>query len=81
MPTAAGINIVFGSMGFGFIQTGLLEREYGRIYQQLYDNRQAGDYEDVIYYDQITYDELMPQAERFIQRVRICCNCCGCRNG
>ena len=35
-------------LGLHFIKPGLLEAKYGRIYQQLYENRQSGDYEDFV---------------------------------
>lgn len=56
-------------MGLKFIQTGRLPREYGRIYQRLFDSRQAGDYEDFVYYDKETFEELRPLASRFIDAV------------
>lgn len=56
-------------LGLKFIQTGKLEREFGKIYQQLFDSRQAGDYEDFIYYDAEYYDDLYPQAIKFIDRI------------
>ncbi|MBD5171557.1 MAG: HEPN domain-containing protein [Bacteroidales bacterium] len=57
-------------LGLKFIHPGKLEREYGQIYQRLFDSRQAGDYEDFVYYDKASYDELRPLAEKFIERIR-----------
>lgn len=56
-------------LGLKFIHTGKLEREYGQIYQRLYDSRQAGDYEDFVYYDKESYEELYPLAVKFIDRI------------
>ncbi len=56
-------------LGLKFIQTGKLETEYGRIYQRLFDSRQAGDYEDFVYYDKETYEVLAPLALKFIERL------------
>lgn len=58
-------------LGLKFIHAGLLENEYGRIYQSLFDGRQAGDYEDFIYYDIDNYKELRPLAEKFIDRISV----------
>lgn len=57
-------------LGLKYIQTGKLDKEYGRIYQRLFESRQAGDYEDFIYYDSSTYAELLPMAEKFIKAVK-----------
>jgi len=66
--THKGVKVM---LGLKFIQTGKLEREYGRIYQRLFDSRQAGDYEDFVYYDKESYDELYPLAEKFINRISL----------
>ena len=57
-------------LGLKFIYTGKMEREYGQIYQRLFDSRQAGDYEDFVYYDNESYAQLRPLAIKFIERVR-----------
>ena len=56
-------------LGLKFVYPGLLEREYGQIYQRLFNSRQAGDYEDFVYYDKEQYDELAPLARKFIDRI------------
>lgn len=56
-------------LGLKFIVPGLLEPEYGRIYQLLFENRQSGDYEDFIYCDSNLYGYLRPQAENFVDRI------------
>lgn len=53
-------------LGLHFVKTGRLQAKYGRIYQQLFENRQSGDYEDFIYCDKELYDELFPQAKEFV---------------
>lgn len=37
-------NGIKAMIGLKFIRAGLLEQKYGRIYQQLFENRQSGDY-------------------------------------
>lgn len=56
-------------LGLKFIHAGKLEREYGQIYQRLFDSRQAGDYEDFVYYEVASYEELYPLAVKFIDRI------------
>ena len=55
-------------LGLKYIHTGKLDREYGRIYQRLFDSRQTGD-DDFVYYDNEAFDELRPLAEKFIDRI------------
>lgn len=65
--THKGIKVM---LGLKFIQPGILEREYGQIYQRLFNCRQASDYEDFVYYSKETYDELRPLSKKFIQRIK-----------
>lgn len=53
-------------IGLQFVKTGKLDVRYGRIYQQLFENRQSGDYEDFVYCDLELFNALRPQAEDFI---------------
>ena len=57
-------------LGLKFVRPGILEIEYGQIYQRLFDGRQAGDYEDFVYHDKAVYEELRPLAEKFILRIQ-----------
>lgn len=56
-------------LGLKFIHTGKLDKEYGQIYQRLFESRQAGDYEDFVYFDENTFAELLPLAVRFVDRM------------
>lgn len=56
-------------IGLQFVKTGKLEARFGRIYQQLFENRQSGDYEDFAYCDLELFNELRPQAEAFINQL------------
>ncbi len=66
VATHSGIKTM---LGMKFVQPGILEREYGRAYQRLFDSRQAADYEDFVINDIDTYEELYPLAVKFIDRV------------
>lgn len=57
-------------LGLKFIQTGKLDSEFGRIYQKLFNCRQAGDYDEFIYYDEETFNELRPLAVKFIEGLK-----------
>ena len=62
-------NGIKAMIGLKFIKTGILEQKYGRIYQQLFENRQSGDYEDFVYCDKELYDILHPQAKDFVEKL------------
>ena len=55
--------------GLHFVQSGLVDREDGRFFSDLYDRRQTGDYDDFISYDSETAIKLLEQAEDFIMRI------------
>ncbi len=56
-------------LGLKFISTGKLDREYGKIYQRLFDSRQAGDYDDFVYHDKEVYDELRILSVKFVTEI------------
>lgn len=66
IATHAGIKRM---LGLKFIMPGILEPEYGNIYQILFQNRQASDYEDFMYCTEDHYNDLRPMAEKFILRM------------
>ncbi len=61
-----GIRQMFG---LHFVQTGLVSKEDGRFFSDLYDRRQTGDYDDFVIYDEETVLKLYKQAEKFIERM------------
>ena len=65
--THAGIKTM---LGLKFIKPGLIPMKYGRIYQQLFENRQSGDYEDFVYCDKEMYGELEPLAIDFVSYMK-----------
>lgn len=52
-----------------FIKTGLLDIEQGKTLNQLFLNRQSGDYEDFIYCDLELFQDLRPRTESFIKAI------------
>jgi len=52
-----------------FIKTGKLDMEYGRIFAELYDWRQKGDYENLFDYDEKTVNFLFEPVLGMIKRI------------
>ena len=61
-------------LGLHFIQTGLISKEDGRLFSDLYDRRQTGDYDDFVFYDEETVKFFFQEAEKFIQRITVLTN-------
>ena len=61
-----GIRQMFG---LHLVQTGLVSKEDGRFFSDLYDRRQTGDYDDFFLYDEETVLSLFNQAKGFIERI------------
>ena len=61
-----GIRQMFG---LHLVQTGLVSKEDGRFFSDLYDRRQTGDYDDYFLYDEETVLDLFNQAKGFIERI------------
>jgi uncharacterized protein (UPF0332 family) len=55
--------------GLHFVQTGLVPKEDGRFFSDLYDRRQTGDYDDFVMYDEETVLSLFSKAKNFITRI------------
>ena len=54
------------NLGKHVVITGLLSSEQGRFYSRLFSKRSTGDYDDFVNHTLATVDDLLPQAERFI---------------
>ncbi|MEI7424338.1 MAG: hypothetical protein WCK18_19710 [Prolixibacteraceae bacterium] len=55
--------------GLHFVQSGIVSKEDGRFFSDLYDRRQTGDYDDYVLYDETTVLSLYNQAQEFIGRM------------
>jgi uncharacterized protein (UPF0332 family) len=53
-----------------FIKSGSIDNEFGRIYDKLFDNRQKGDYADLVRYDVAEVSEWLDEAKRFINEIK-----------
>lgn len=49
-----------------FVNPGLVEMKYGRLYQQLFDDRHRADYDPVANFEQEELQELLEQVTSFI---------------
>ena len=56
-------------LGLHFVQSGLVSKEDGRFFSDLYDRRQTGDYDDFVLYEEETVLKLYNQASGFIERM------------
>lgn len=61
-----GIRQMFG---LHFIQSGLVSKEDGRFFSDLYDRRQTGDYDDFVLYEEETVLKLYLLARGFNERI------------
>ncbi|MBP5376407.1 MAG: HEPN domain-containing protein [Bacteroidaceae bacterium] len=66
--THAGVKTM---LGLHFVSKGLISKESGRAFSNLYDSRQRGDYDEFVYSTIEEVDELYPRAQQFIKEVDI----------
>ena len=64
--THAGVKTM---LGLHFVSKGLISKESGRAFSNLFDCRQRGDYDEFVYSTLEEVDELYPKALRFIEEV------------
>ena len=58
-----------------FIKTKKLDIEYGRLFSELFDWRQKGDYENLFDFDEASVRPLFERVENFIKVVELEANC------
>jgi len=61
--THAGARQMFG---LHFVKTGLIDRELGKFYSDIFDKRQTGDYDDFITFTEMEIKSLLPPAKKLI---------------
>jgi uncharacterized protein (UPF0332 family) len=64
--THAGVKTM---LGLHFVSKGIISKESGRAYSNLYDCRQRGDYDEFVYSTIEEVDELFPKAQKFIEEI------------
>jgi uncharacterized protein (UPF0332 family) len=60
---------VIGLLGKYFITTGIISKEYNKLYQKLFDLRLGGDYSDWIIIEEEDIVPLVEPAEKFIETI------------
>lgn len=58
-------------LGLHFVSKGLLSKESGQAFTNLYNSRQRGDYDDFVYSTLEEVEELFPKAQTFIEEVDV----------
>jgi uncharacterized protein (UPF0332 family) len=66
--THKGLRQMFG---LHFIQTGVVSKEYGKFFSDLFDRRQTGDYDDFITFDKETALNLFSTGKDFVKEIAI----------
>ena len=56
-------------LGLHFVSKGLISKESGRAFTNLFDSRQRGDYDEFVYSTREEVDELYPKAQRFVEEI------------
>ena len=56
-------------LGLHFVSKGLITKESGRAFTNLFDSRQHSDYDEFVYSTREEVDELYPKAQRFIEEI------------
>jgi len=64
--THKGIRQMFG---LHFVQPGIVAKEYGKFFSDLYDRRQSGDYDDFITFDKETTLKLFSIGRDFVKQI------------
>lgn len=65
--THKGVRIKFMNE---FIRTGLIDKEFGKLFSDLFDWRQEGDYSDFVSFDEELTVPLLNNSEAFISLIR-----------
>jgi len=53
-----------------FIKTGLISKDYGRLYSDLMDWRQKGDYGDMFDFDEESVEPLLKPVDEFLKEIK-----------
>ena len=56
-------------LGLHFVSKGILSKEDGKTFHELFEKRHTGDYDDFVICDKEMVDYLYPKAERFISNI------------
>jgi uncharacterized protein (UPF0332 family) len=65
--THNGVRRMFGKE---FIKTGKIDKEYGKLYSNLFGSRNEGDYNDFIEFDEDSVSPYINETEKFIEQIK-----------
>ena len=57
-----------------FIKSGLIDKEYGKLFGDLFDFRQKGDYDDFFDFQEKDVIPLIPKVEGFLKQIEVLLN-------
>ncbi len=58
---------VRGALHRAFIKTGMLEASWGKFYDLIFENRQRGDYQELVEFEVEELQEIISQSEQFVE--------------
>jgi uncharacterized protein len=64
--THSGVRQMFG---LHFVKSGLIDKDIGKFYSDIFDKRQTGDYDDFVSFTENEVKSLLAPAARFIQEI------------
>ena len=64
----SGVRSAFGEY---FVKTGIIEKDYARIFGNAYDSRLGSDYDAVYTVDKETAEDMLEDAQRFVRRIEM----------
>jgi len=64
--THSGVRQMFG---LHFIKTGIIDKDLGKFYSDIFDMRQTGDYEDYLDFSEDDVTDLLPPANKLIRTI------------
>jgi len=56
--------------GLQFVKTGLMDKQFGKLYSKLFDYRQKGDYGDLFDFDAELVTPLVDSAKEFLNEIK-----------
>ncbi len=64
VSTHAGVKLKFGQL---YVKSGLIEKEMGKLFSDLFEKRQKGDYDDFFDYDEVIVMIFYPKVLMFLK--------------
>ncbi len=55
--------------GLHFVKTGIIDKEMGKFYSDIFDKRQTGDYDDFVTFTEEEVKSLLPPAKKLIGKI------------